>query len=183
MGFNFKRLPLLSRHSVSHLWSNDMQVRLALYNSIGVNEEPQRPLKAPIFIFLFFVPLKSNTKRCVSFSDYREYSSDGITLAERVRCSGIIKQLWVKLLLLHIEKSYLRWFWHLIRKPPGHFPAYNLEEFLKGLYVHLAWECLMITQKELEDLTVETDVWTTSFSLQPQQSPTAPETKWMEVHQ
>lgn len=80
-------------------------------------------------------------------------------------------KLGVDLLPLHIERSHLRWFWHLIRKSPGPFPASNLEEILKGLHAHLAWECLMTPQKELEDFTVETYVWATLFSLQPQQPP------------
>lgn len=46
----------------------------------------------------------------------------GLTLRDRVRSSAIWEGLGVELLLLRSERSQLRWFWHLIRLPPGRHP-------------------------------------------------------------
>lgn len=43
----------------------------------------------------------------------------GISLRDRVRSSVILKGLRVKLLVLHLKRSYLRWFGPLIRMHPG----------------------------------------------------------------
>ncbi len=46
----------------------------------------------------------------------------GLTLRDRVRSSDIQKELTIEPLLLHFEKSQLRWFGHLILMPPECFP-------------------------------------------------------------
>ena len=44
----------------------------------------------------------------------------GFSLRDRVRSSVIREGLGVQPLLLHVERSQLRWFGHLVRIPPGH---------------------------------------------------------------
>lgn len=44
----------------------------------------------------------------------------GLSLRDKVRSSGIWRELRVELLLLRIERSQLRWFGYLIKMPPGH---------------------------------------------------------------
>ena len=43
----------------------------------------------------------------------------GYTLLDRVRSSVIREEVKVESLLLHIERSQLKWYRHLIRMPPG----------------------------------------------------------------
>jgi len=61
-----------------------------------------------------------------------------------VRSSDIRRELGVEPLLLHVERSQLRWFGHLIRMPPGRLPfeVFDWEETpeqsqntLEGLYI------------------------------------------------
>ena len=48
----------------------------------------------------------------------------GLSLRDRVRSSVIREGLGVELLLLlHIERSQMRWLGHLVRMPPGHHPG------------------------------------------------------------
>ncbi len=47
----------------------------------------------------------------------------GLSLRDRVRSSDIWRELRVEPLLLHVERSQLRWFRHLIRMPPGCLPV------------------------------------------------------------
>ena len=46
----------------------------------------------------------------------------GRCLRDRVRSSVTQEELGVELLLLHIERSQLRWLWHLFRMPLGRLP-------------------------------------------------------------
>jgi len=96
----------------------------------------------------------------------------GLSLRDRVRSSGIQRELEVELLLLHIERRQLRWFGHLIRMPPGCLPLEVSRARLTGRrprgrprtrwrdYIsHLAWEHLGVPQEELESVAGERDVW------------------------
>uniref|UniRef100_A0A3B5KJ05 Transposase Tc1-like domain-containing protein n=1 Tax=Xiphophorus couchianus TaxID=32473 RepID=A0A3B5KJ05_9TELE len=47
----------------------------------------------------------------------------GLSLRDRVRSSVIREELRVEPLLLHIERSQLRWLGHLVRMPPGRLPG------------------------------------------------------------
>ncbi len=106
------------------------------------------------------------------------HSVAGLSLRDRVRNSGIRRELGVEPVLLRVERSQLRWFGHLIRMPPGHLPvgvfwACPTSRRPRGRprtcwrdYIsHLAWECLGIPPEELESVAGERDVWTTLLSL------------------
>ncbi|XP_029984805.1 uncharacterized protein LOC115415389 [Sphaeramia orbicularis] len=47
----------------------------------------------------------------------------GLSLTDRVRSLDIWEGLGVESLLLHVERSHLRWFGHLVRMPPGRLPG------------------------------------------------------------
>jgi len=68
----------------------------------------------------------------------------GLSLRDRVRSSDIRRELGVEPLLVHVERSQLRWFGHLIGMPPlrGFPGTSNWEETLgqtqnplEGLYI------------------------------------------------
>ena len=42
----------------------------------------------------------------------------GLSFGDRVRSSDIQERLRVELLLLHVGRSQLRWYGHLVRMPP-----------------------------------------------------------------
>ncbi|KAI3374045.1 hypothetical protein L3Q82_022600 [Scortum barcoo] len=90
----------------------------------------------------------------------------GRSLRDRVRSSVTREELGVEPLLLHIERSQLRWLGHLFRMPPGRLPR----EVLPGMshreeaqgrprtrwrdYVsRLAWERLGVPPEELEEVS------------------------------
>ena len=50
----------------------------------------------------------------------------GLQSTDRVKSSVIWEELKVEPLLLHTERSQLRWFRHLIRMPPGCLPVGGL---------------------------------------------------------
>ena len=71
-----------------------------------------------------------------------------ISLKDRVRSSDIWERLRVELLLLlHIERSQLRWVRHVVKMPPGSMPIWEEtpgqpKDTLERLYF-LAWEVLV----------------------------------------
>ncbi len=85
----------------------------------------------------------------------------GIFLRNKVRSSAIYKGLRVKLLLLCIERSQLRWFGHLVRtngrlpmevfqaRPAGKRPQDRPRSRWRDYISAQAWERLMIPQSEL----------------------------------
>jgi len=46
----------------------------------------------------------------------------GLSLRDRERSSDIRRELGVEALLLHVERSQLRWCGPLVRRPPGRLP-------------------------------------------------------------
>ena len=85
-----------------------------------------------------------------------------------MRSSVFWERLIVEPLLLHVEKSRLRWFEHLVRMPPGHllkdvFQADQAMRRAKGrprtrwrdLISTLAWKRLGIPQSELVNVARE----------------------------
>lgn len=77
--------------------------------------------------------------------------------------------------LLCIERSYLWWFGHLIRMPPGHLPFEVFWErptvsrpwgrartCWRGYISHLAWQCLRSRQTDARK-----DIWNTLVCLLP----------------
>jgi len=86
-----------------------------------------------------------------------------------VRSSDIQRELRVEPLLLHVERSQLRWFRHVIRMPPGHFPFRarltgrrpqgRPRTHWRDNTSHLAWERLGVPQEELESVAGEKEAW------------------------
>lgn len=75
--------------------------------------------------------------------------------------------------LLHVKRSNLNLFPHLIRVLPGHDPQYpGVDLELSGVIIHLisSWEHLGIPQEELEGVAEETDVRDTLLPLGPLQA-------------
>lgn len=73
-------------------------------------------------------------------------------------CSAIWEELGGEPLLLHVEKSQMRWLGHLVRLPPGHLPCEHVS--LVGGHgedqgklqetMSLAWNCLGIPPDQLD---------------------------------
>ncbi len=94
----------------------------------------------------------------------------GLSLRDRVKSLDMWRELMIEPLLLHVERSQLRWFRHLNKMPPGCLPS---EVFCacptnrrpwgrprtRFYILHLSWERLGISQEELENVAVEKDVW------------------------
>ncbi|XP_061647372.1 uncharacterized protein LOC133486367 [Phyllopteryx taeniolatus] len=92
----------------------------------------------------------------------------GLSLRGRVRSSVIREDLRVEPLLLHIERTQMRWLGHLIQMPPGRLPG---EVFWAGpigrrprgrprtrrrnYILRLAWERLGIPPEELDEVAGE----------------------------
>jgi len=93
----------------------------------------------------------------------------GLSLRDRVRSSDIRRELGVEPLLLRIERSQLRWFGHLIRmrlplevfraRPTGRRPRGRPRTRWRDYISRLAWECLGISQEELESVAGEKEAW------------------------
>ncbi|KAI3376132.1 hypothetical protein L3Q82_016651 [Scortum barcoo] len=90
----------------------------------------------------------------------------GRSLRDRVRSSVTREELGVEPLLLHIERSQLRWLGHLFRMPPGRLPREVFQACPTGRrprgrprtrwrnYVsRLAWERLGVPPEELEEVS------------------------------
>ncbi|KAI3354681.1 hypothetical protein L3Q82_019175, partial [Scortum barcoo] len=90
----------------------------------------------------------------------------GRSLRDRVRSSVTREELGVEPLLLHIERSQLRWLGHLFRMPPGRLPREVFQAYPTGRrprgrprtrwrdYVsRLAWERLGVPPEELEEVS------------------------------
>ncbi|KAI3356330.1 hypothetical protein L3Q82_017556, partial [Scortum barcoo] len=125
----------------------------------------------------------------------------GRSLRDRVRSSVIREELGVEPLLLHIERSQLRWLGHLFRMPPGRLPREVFqacvpprEEAPSGRprtrwrdYVsRLAWERLGIPPEELEEVSGVREVWASLLRLLPPRPGPGPKRMkmdgWMEFN-
>uniref|UniRef100_A0A8C6KHS8 Reverse transcriptase domain-containing protein n=1 Tax=Nothobranchius furzeri TaxID=105023 RepID=A0A8C6KHS8_NOTFU len=104
----------------------------------------------------------------------------GLSLRDRVRSSVIREGLGVDPLLLHIERSQLRWLGHLVKMPPGRLPGEVFRARPTGRrpkgrprtrrrdYVsHLAREHLEISPEELAQVAGEREVWASRLRLLP----------------
>ena len=104
----------------------------------------------------------------------------GLSLRDRVRSSAIREGLRVEPLLLHIERSQLRWFGHLTRMPPGRLPGKVFRACPAGRrprgrprtrwrdYIsRLAWERLGVPPDKLEEVAGEREVWASLLRLLP----------------
>ncbi|MEJ4846145.1 hypothetical protein SKA08_15585, partial [Enterococcus faecium] len=104
----------------------------------------------------------------------------GLSLRDRVRSSAIREGLRVEPLLLHIERSQLRWFGHLTRMPPGRLlgevfracptgrrPRGRPRTRWRDYISRLAWERLGVPPAKLEEVAMEREVWTSLLRLMP----------------
>ncbi len=102
----------------------------------------------------------------------------GCSHRDRVRSSVTQEDLGVELLLLHIERSQLRWLGHLYWIPPGCLPREIFQACPTGRrprgrprtcwsdYVTwLAWEHLRVLLEELEEVPRERQVWVSLLRL------------------
>ncbi|KAK7922378.1 hypothetical protein WMY93_009280 [Mugilogobius chulae] len=99
---------------------------------------------------------------------------------DRVRSSVTREELGVEPLLLHVERSQLRWLGHLFRMPPGRLPGEVFRASPTGRrprgrprtrwrdYVsRLAWERLGIPPEELAEVCGDREVWASLLRLLP----------------
>ena len=104
----------------------------------------------------------------------------GLRLRDRVRSSDIQERLRVEPLLLHMERSQLRWFGHLVRMPPGRLPGEVFRAYpprrrprgrprthLRDYISLLDRERLSVHPEELEEVAGERSVWISLLRLLP----------------
>ena len=104
-------------------------VMRALNRSVVVKRELSRKAKLSIYRSIYVPTLTYGhelwvmTERTRSRVQAAEMSFlrrvAGLSLRDRVRSSDIREGLRVEPLLLHVERSQMRWFGHLMRMPPG----------------------------------------------------------------
>ncbi|MDG2633017.1 hypothetical protein P7M35_24665, partial [Vibrio parahaemolyticus] len=107
-------------------------VMQALNRSVVVKRELSQKVKLSIYRSIYVPTLTYGhelwvvTERMRSRIQAAEMSFlrrvAGLSLRDRVRSSDIREGLGVEPLLLHIERSQLRWFGHLVRMPSGRLP-------------------------------------------------------------
>ena len=153
----------------------------SLYRSVVVKRELSRKAKLSIYRSIYVPTLTYGhelwvmTERIRSRIQASEMSFlrrvAGCSLRDRVKSSVTQEELQVEPLLLHIERSQLRWL-GLFRMPPGRLPR---EVFLAcparrrswgrprtrwgGYVTQLAWERLGILPEELEEVSGKREVW------------------------
>nr|XP_054604257.1 uncharacterized protein LOC129165341 [Nothobranchius furzeri] len=108
-------------------------VMRALYRSVVVKRELSQKEKLSIYRWIYVPTLTYGhdlwvvTERTRSRIQAAKMSFlrivSGLSLRDRVRSSVIREGLGVDPLLLHIERSQLRWLEHLVRMPPGSLPG------------------------------------------------------------
>ena len=105
---------------------------------------------------------------------------EGVTLLDKVRNSNIRKSLNIEPLLLRIERSQLRWFGHVRRMPLERLPKRALLARCNGkrpigrprtrwqdYIAKLGWNRLGMNESEMEEVTVEREVWRLLLGLLP----------------
>ncbi|XP_061769787.1 uncharacterized protein LOC133560831 [Nerophis ophidion] len=103
-----------------------------------------------------------------------------LSLRDRVKSSVLREELKVRPLLLHIERSQMTLFRHLVRMPPKRLPREVFRARPTGRrpggrprtrwedYVYrLAWEHLRIPREELDKVAGEREVWASLLRLLP----------------
>ncbi|XP_061894160.1 solute carrier family 25 member 55a isoform X1 [Entelurus aequoreus] len=165
-------------------------VMRTLYRSVVVKKELSRKAKLSIYRSIY-VPILTYghelwvmTERTRSRVQAAQMSFlrrvVGLSLRDRVRSSAIRGELKVKTLLLHMERSQMRWFGHLVRRPPERLPREVFRARPTGRrprgrprtrwedYVsRLAWERLGIPWEELDEVAGEREVWASLLRLLP----------------
>ena len=165
-------------------------VMRALYRSVVVKKELSRKAKLSIYRSIYvpiltyghelWVVTETTRSRiqAAEMSFLRRVA--GLSLRDKVRSSDIRRELGVEPLLLHIERSPLKWFGHLTRMPPGRLPLEVFRARPTGRrprgrprnrwrdYISLlAWERLGIPQEELESVAGEKEAWRALLDLLP----------------
>ena len=105
---------------------------------------------------------------------------EGLTLLHKVRNSEIRKTLNVEPLLLRIERSQLRWFGHVSRMPQERIPKQVFLAKSNGkrpigrprtrwqdYIANLGWNRLGLHPTELDEVTMNRDVWRLLLGLLP----------------
>ena len=162
----------------------------SLYRTVVTKRELSQKAKLSVFRAIFVPTLTYGhevwvmTERTRSRIQAAEMSFlrrvAGISLRDRVRSSVIRERLGVEPLLLHLERSQLRWFGHLVRMPPERLPREVLAACPLGKrprgrprtrwrdYISsLAWERLGIPQEEVANVAREREVWSSQLELLP----------------
>ncbi|KAL7836057.1 hypothetical protein SRHO_G00284040 [Serrasalmus rhombeus] len=165
-------------------------VMRALYRSVVVKKELSHKARLSIYWSIYVPTLTYGhelwvmTERTRSRIQAAEMSFlrrvAGLSLRDRVRSSVIREGLGVEPLLLHVERSQLRWFGHLVRMPPGRLPwevsqASPLGRRPRGrprtrwrdYIAQLAWEHLGIPPRELVEVAGEREVWASLLRMLP----------------
>ncbi len=95
----------------------------------------------------------------------------GLSLRDRVTSSNMWEDLRVESLLLHVQRSQLRWFGHLVRMPPWMSPwggvSGRLGSRWRDYTSRLAWESFGIPLEELVEVAGERSVWVSLLRLLP----------------
>ncbi|KAI3359086.1 hypothetical protein L3Q82_002581 [Scortum barcoo] len=122
------------------------------------------------------VVVKKELSRKARLSIYRVA---GRSLRDRVRSSVTREELGVEPLLLHIERSQLRWLGHLFWMPPGRLPREVFQACptrrrpgedrtrWRDYVSQLAWERLGVPPEELEEVSGVREVWASLLRLLP----------------
>uniref|UniRef100_A0A8C6P7M2 Reverse transcriptase domain-containing protein n=1 Tax=Nothobranchius furzeri TaxID=105023 RepID=A0A8C6P7M2_NOTFU len=165
-------------------------VMRALYRSVMVKRELSEKAKLSIYRWIYVPTLTYGhelwvvTERTRPRIQAAEKSflrrMAGLSLRDRVRSSVIREGLGVDPLLLHIERSQLRWLVHLVKMPPGRLPGEVFRARPTGRrptgrprtqwrdYVsHPARERLGIPPEELAQVAGEREVWASLLRLLP----------------
>ncbi|KAK3554945.1 hypothetical protein QTP86_001875 [Hemibagrus guttatus] len=165
-------------------------VMRSMYRSVVVKKELSQKAKLSIYQSIYVPTLtyghelwvmNKRTRSQIQASKISFLRREvGHSLRDRVRSSVTREKLGVEPLLLHIERGQLRWLGHLFRMPPGRLPEEVFRACLTGKrprgrprtrwrdYVSwLAWECLWIPLKELEEVSREREVWASLIRLLP----------------
>ncbi|KAK7925839.1 hypothetical protein WMY93_008149 [Mugilogobius chulae] len=165
-------------------------VMRSLYRTVVVKKELSRKAKLSIYRSIYVPTLTYGhelwvmTERtrsqiqAVEMSFLRRVA--GRSLRDRVRSSVTREELGVEPLLLHVERSQLRWLGHLFRMPPGRLPREVFRPCPTGRrprgrprtrwrdYVsRLAWVRLGIPPEELEEVCGDSEVWASLLRLLP----------------
>jgi hypothetical protein len=165
-------------------------VMRSLYRTVVVKRELSRGAKLSIYRSIYVPTLTYGheiwvmTERTRSRIQAAEMSFlrrvAGRTLRDRVRSSVTREELGVESLLLHVERSQLRWLGHLFRMPPGRLPREVFQACPIGRrprgrprtrwrdYVsELAWCRLGVPPEQLEEVCEDREVWASLLRLLP----------------
>uniref|UniRef100_A0A3Q2GNP4 NACHT domain-containing protein n=1 Tax=Cyprinodon variegatus TaxID=28743 RepID=A0A3Q2GNP4_CYPVA len=151
-------------------------IKRALYQSVVVKTELSQKAKPSIYCSIYIPTLIYGhqlwvmTKRMRSRIQAADmsflHSVSGLSFREMMRSLVIHGGLKVEPLLLHIERSQLRWLGHLVRVPLECLPGEVFQARPTGKSF-LGWERLGIPLEELAQVAGERDVWTSLLKLIP----------------